>query len=338
MKHSNSNDVFDDNNQDNDLTQLSLTPDTDEVEKRQGRGSSPSSTPKERPSSQRARRDREDIELSMSPSSLSHSEGRRRKSETRQKQGGGSSAFTGFLFLLVLGLAGFSGWMFLQMEQLKQALTVKESEFETKVSSLGSQLSENDQTAASNVEDLQKTLKTHDSEIRKLWGVSYDTNKKAIAKNLSEIDSLSKNVTENKKQADQLIQQTNQKLTGLDKKLNQTDKKLAQTDKKLGSQQKETLAKAENLVDSKISSLNADISQSNINLDLQIQTLKEEIAILQTKDPTSSLNTRISTNEQAVKAIDASRVKLNRDMQLIKTQLNQYKQLVESLQQQIPPQ
>ena len=312
----NNDDLFSSNEQENDLNHLSLTPDNDEVAKRQHR-SQPS---KERTAGQKTRQEPEFTANSSVPSSHTNT--------PAKGGGGGSSALTGLLFLMVLGLGGFSGWMFLQMEQFKQSLTVKESEFDTKVSSLGSQLSEKDQAAADDVSNIQKTLKTHQSEIKKLWGVSYDTNKKAINKNKTSIDELSKKVGTQNSTVNQSIKKTNQNVSSL-------EKKLATAEKKISTTEKSAIDKASKAVDTKLNALKTSVTNSNQELDIQIKTALDEIALLQSKDNASALDQRIQTNEQAIKAIDATRVKLNRDMQRLQTQLNQYKQLVESLQKQV---
>lgn len=97
----------------------------------------------------------------------------------QQKKSGGN----GFLiFLLLLSFAG-SGYLY----YLLQESNTLQSQLEVRVASMEGKLSVTDESLSQSGAAMQAVLQDHDvqletqmSEIRKLWGVSYDTNRKAI--------------------------------------------------------------------------------------------------------------------------------------------------------------
>ncbi len=92
-----------------------------------------------------------------------------------------------FLLLLILGGAGGAGyWLWQQNQMLLGELQLTKSE----VKNLDHQLLAADVSANEQGSTLEETLKIHSSEIRKLWGVSYDTNRKAIAANTANVESI----------------------------------------------------------------------------------------------------------------------------------------------------
>ena len=53
----------------------------------------------------------------------------------------------------------------------------------TGLASTDTSITQSEVLLAQKLETMEEQIEINDSEIRKLWGVSYDTNKKAIAKN-----------------------------------------------------------------------------------------------------------------------------------------------------------
>ncbi|MGR0279829.1 hypothetical protein ACUM5Y_12410 [Marinomonas dokdonensis] len=92
-----------------------------------------------------------------------------------------------FLLFLILGASGGAAfWLWQQNTQLRNELYGAKSE----IQNLDHQLLAADVSANKQGETLEETLKTHDSEIRKLWAVAYDRNRGAIADNLAAIKAL----------------------------------------------------------------------------------------------------------------------------------------------------
>ncbi|MFT2111349.1 hypothetical protein [Marinomonas sp. 2405UD68-3] len=92
-----------------------------------------------------------------------------------------------FLLLLILGGAGGAGyWLWQQNQMLLGELQLTKSE----VKNLDHQLLAADVSANEQGSTLEETLKIHSSEIRKLWGVAYDTNRKAITSNKTSVETI----------------------------------------------------------------------------------------------------------------------------------------------------
>jgi len=228
--------------------------------------------------------------------------------------------------LLIVGAVG-GGWVYSEQKQeltdlrteLKDALGfIRQSKllmarFEGELSETGAEMAEGDTEA-------QKKLKFLDSEVRKLWGVAYDRNRKAIGANdglirqhaleLKSAASELKNVTSaNKKQAE--------KLKGLVKNL---------TRQQLSTQvlQSELLA----------------IKGSNEQLFSQIEQLEDasSVAMLVLRQEINQLaknegvDVRVKQNEMAIEAIDASRLQLNERFVVLDRKLNDLQLSIKSFQ------
>lgn len=201
-----------------------------------------------------------------------------------EQQNPSGNALLYFTFLLALaGLAG-SGYLAWQGQQQAQTSQAIRAQLEARVAELEGKLSMSEDNALESAEAMKAKLVWADSEIRKLWGVSYDTNRKAIAANTDAIDALTK------------------KLDGNNSKL------LADIKKQLGSVDGKLLA-AQATVDEQLERLNTQIGKL-IGLEKQMTQLR------------SDLTGRIKTNEEAVKAIDIYRLTINRDLMALKDQVN----------------
>src|SRR5690606_10123498 len=96
--------------------------------------------------------------------------------------------------LLGVGLGGFFGWKLTQAQvQLQQA--------DNRIAELEGKLSMTSDQSSQSLTQVDAKLKWVDSEIRKLWGVSNDTNRKAIAANKNNIGDLEKGLATARKDA-----------------------------------------------------------------------------------------------------------------------------------------
>lgn len=200
----------------------------------------------------------------------------------------GFSLFVGFLGL---GLAAFAFWMLTQAqaqfnEQLKAA--------ESRITGLEQRLELSDDESTQSVTALQANLKkavedvrASESEIRKLWDTR-NVNKNAIADNEKAIAGVkSANAQAAKKLEDQLARQ----------QISQTEK-VALIEKELAS-----LTTQQNTLSAKL--------QNTAGLDAlrnQVKTLETKLAAL------DQLSTRVISNEEAIDAIDAYRLNINRQL------------------------
>lgn len=187
--------------------------------------------------------------------------------------------FALLLAVTALGLAGFVYWQFTLTQQSLASAEQRIVELEGQLALTG------DESNAS-MTALQAKLKWADSEIRKLWGVSYDTNRKKIAANESSITDLSKKTGAMQGKIDKAV-------------------KSATTEVKAVS----------DLVSAQQSSM-ARVEKQQGNLQTQMQALIDRLNLMEMEQKQS--DKRIKTNEQAIEAIDAFRVSVNRDLLQLK--------------------
>jgi len=181
-----------------------------------------------------------------------------------------------FLFaLLACGGAGFLYWQLGEAQKLLADADLRIADLEGKF-----ELSDDESSAS--MQTMQAKLKWADSEIRKLWGVSFDVNKKAITSNKSKIAQVEK------------------ASSNLNKKV-QASVKSVSTDLRLVS----------DLVDAQQTSLS---SIENRNAAISKQAAELEAKIKQVEALEKSLQERIETNEQAIEAIDAFRRNINQQI------------------------
>lgn len=197
------------------------------------------------------------------------------------------SALAPFAFLLALvgvGFAGFAYWQLLETQKLLVSA-------EERIVSLESKFELTDDELNASSATIQAKLKWADSEIRKLWGVSYDTNRKAIATNktsLARTEKLAK-----------------QAAGSVDAKIKSALKD-ATSELKLLS----------DLVDAQQVSLSS-IETKNAQTVAQGQGLADKLNRLDSLS--GELKRRVKTNEQAIEAIDAFRRSVNQQLLQLKS-------------------
>ncbi len=220
--------------------------------------------------------------------------------------------------LIIVGGAAL-GWVYNEQRQqidalnteLSDALTfVRQSKllmarFEGQLSETGAELEETDTVA-------QEKLKFLDSEVRKLWGVAYDRNRKAIADNNEALkqqrSDLGSVVAENKKQAE--------KVSGLNKVV---DKQTVS----IQTQQAELLA-----LKSSNEQLTGHIKQVEDDTSGAISAIRGELATLEKR---TDIDKRVQQTEVAIEAIDASRLQLNERLVTLERRINDIQLSIRSL-------
>jgi len=173
-----------------------------------------------------------------------------------------------FIALLASGAAGFTYW---QLTLAHQSL----ADAGERLKVLENQLELSDDESNASMTAMQAKLKWADSEIRKLWAVSYDTNRKGIAANQTEVSALKES------------------LAAYDGKLKaavDSAKTEIQLVNELLEGQQSSVAKAESA------------SQQQLKT---VRELSDKLKSLERLE--SDLKSRISANEEAIKAIDGFR-------------------------------
>jgi len=237
------------------------------------------------------------------------------KSRTANKSG--SNTVLGFIVVVLLvGVMG-AGWIYNEQRQELTVLKVELEEalgfirqskllmarFEGKLSETGDEMAEGDTEA-------QKKLKFLDSEVRKLWGVAYDRNRKAIGLNdglikahaseLKNTDTALKNIAlENKKQTD---------------KLNELVKSLSVQQSSSHVLQSELLS-----IKGSNEHLFSQIKQLEDTSNAAVMVMRQEINQLAENN---KIVARVQNNEVAIEAIDASRLQLNERFIVLDRKLN----------------
>lgn len=151
-----------------------------------------------------------------------------------------------------------------RIAELEQKLTVTGDESEQSLTTLGA-----------GVKTLDADVKENSSEIRKLWGVAYDRNRKAIEDNKKTVETVQTSVANLK-----TAQQKDQK--ALQAAIVDLQGELAVLSEVQESQQ-------------------SALSQSR-NVSAELKAFKTD------------LNSRVNANEEAIKAIDAFRLQVNRQI------------------------
>ena len=233
-------------------------------------------------------------QVSGSGASPQKGRGRPNNSDTAPKS---SMWFWKFLvLLLILGLGGL-GYFFVEQTEQFSTLQSRFNELEAKIVSTDESLNESGTALAVELKDQGTTLDKHWSEIKKLWGVSNDRNRKKIEAQEKTLASQSKNV----KNLQGSMSARKKEISSLIGKLDKASKSL------------------DTVVNSSLAAkleMNDLVGQSQQATD-KMNNLEKNFDVLK-----QNLNARVAGNEEAINAIDAYRLQVNRDIQLLKQQLS----------------
>ncbi len=196
----------------------------------------------------------------------------------------GGSLLIVLVILLAVGLAGL-GWFAWQQSQAQAVLQQRFDELAGKIESTDESLNQSGAALSVKLLDHSKQLETQWSEIKKLWGVTNDRNKKAI-------EALQLAIAESDKAA--------QKLT----------KNLA------------TLADADKKLSGKISELGSSSLAATARIDAVAERVDQldgaQQRLRQVEERQRSLESRLKTNETAIESIDAFRRQTNQTLNTLR--------------------
>jgi len=211
--------------------------------------------------------------------------------------GGGGLVWAALLLALMgLGASGFLGWQWLETQRQLQQSGERISDLERRLDITSDQSSEY-------VDEIQAKLEWADSEIRKLWGVSYDTNRGRIADNQKSIETLKQSLNSVKQTAD-----------SADSRSQELRQALAQS----RAQLQQLSPSLEGL---------GDLRETLATQDKRWQNLSEKLdRVSRDLNQLEGLAERVANNEEAIAAIDSYRRSVNRDLLNIKDQLSQLQQ------------
>lgn len=198
------------------------------------------------------------------------------------------------VFALLLALAGIggSGYLAWMLTESQKEL----AEARQRIAGLETRLNIDSDESSQTLEQIQDKLEWADSEIRKLWGVSYDTNRKKITANEDSINNLTR-------------------------KLGQVEKDAASARAAAASTRRELQASIDALKGDLVKAREALTTLESSAGDLS--TLRENIErVAQQMPGLRDLASRVKTNEEAIAAIDSYRRNINRDILQLKEQLS----------------
>ncbi len=205
----------------------------------------------------------------------------------------------GFALLIAIAALGGSGYLAWQLQMAQESLFTADQ----RIVVLEQKLELSDDESTASLTALQAKLKEANSEIRKLWGVSYDTNRKQIASNKSKIASLDKGAKSLKSD----IGKAKSKAEGVEKLANAQAASL----KSLSQQASTNYAR----YDAAIGGVGDQRKHIQNAVD-DVNRLKQQLAKLNL-----DLTSRVKNTEEAIDAIDKHRLTINRELLQLKQQL-----------------
>ncbi|MBJ7549470.1 hypothetical protein [Marinomonas ostreistagni] len=254
-----------------------------------------------------------------------------------------SLAFVYFLMLLIVSaIAGGGYWLWLENQKLRSELLGARSQ----IQDLDSQLVAADVSNSKQGETVEERLANHESEIRKLWGISYDRNRKAISVNDQEIEQLENKLAELRDvvstQGKRVAIQADT-FNDVENGYNRMLKTLAEMEKGIADQAQsvqqtrgEVVAQineqksATQSVTSQVSGLESQLAilkRSLTALEKSINSQSKTIATLSEAPATpaipSDLTSRLSNAEEAIRSIDEFRPQVLREINSLKAQVRQ---------------
>jgi DNA repair exonuclease SbcCD ATPase subunit len=188
-------------------------------------------------------------------------------------------------FILALAAGGFAGFVYWQLQLSQQQVQKNAAALaaaEARVVELEKRLALSGDESSQSITALQANIKENASEIRKLWGVSNDRNRKAIAQLEERATALEKNLGG----VDGRIKSAVSELTGELKVLSD-----------LVEAQQTSIQSADQAVKSQVQNLAA---------------LTKKLEQLEQSD--NDLRKKVQAHEEAIKAVDAFRLQVNREL------------------------
>lgn len=197
-----------------------------------------------------------------------------------KKSGMGLAIFAFLVALCAVGAGGFAIWQNLELNQQLTDATARILELENRLTLSDDESSQSVTALQANLKQAVKNIGTNESEIRKLWDTR-NVNRKAIAQNSSKSEGA--------------VGELRKEIQGLDKSLAANKAEQSQ----LATQFDEMMASSES-VERQIDKLRSQLAE--------LETVSKKIAQV------DQLNGRVRSNEEAIEAIDAYRLNINRQL------------------------
>ena len=200
----------------------------------------------------------------------------------------------------VLAVAGFAWYQ----SRVLADLNARFSQLSARIESTDESLNQSGATLGLKIREQEEKLAEHWSEIRKLWGVSYDTNRKAIAENTKAIEA-QKGTLSNLQAS---LKKAEATLASLEKSVETAKKQAAEASQSVASVRSSTLgaaAQVDELRD-KVATLSSTLATTNSGVN-QLKNARSR---------------RVAENEQALRAMDTYRAQVNQQLNQLRQQLS----------------
>lgn len=265
--------------------------------------------------------------------------GGRSDADVQDRSSGGGLSFL-ILILLAAAVAGLTYWGYMQHQQL-QSYQENQQLLEGKVTELQQLLQVAESSAAESGESFLDTLKQQgavnqdkfkqlDSEVAKLWVVAHQRNTPKIAELEKQLKAALAALAKQEKAAAAQAKKATALVADM-AKLQATLKGLKKADAQV-EQQIAAIKKSTASVSAEFQVLTESVELQQAEQKKILSGFAEQIVALQNnQNSAAGLERRVRVNEQAVKAIDGSRILLNKELLQIRQKLNNLQLQVEKL-------
>ncbi|MCK9468581.1 MAG: hypothetical protein M0Q49_04115 [Porticoccaceae bacterium] len=225
----------------------------------------------------------------------------RREQAPREPREGGFPWLAAICLLALLVVAGFA-W---QQSRVLADLNARFNQLSARIESTDESLNQSGAALGLKLKEQEEALAEHWTEIRKLWGVSYDTNRKAIAANTEAIEGYK--ATINTLQAN--LKKAESSLAALQKSMDTASKQAAEASQSVATIRGSALSTSAQVeeLQQKVTSLASTLTTTNNGVN-QLRT---------------DLSRRVADNEQALKAMDSYRAQINQQLSQLRQQIGQ---------------
>lgn len=206
------------------------------------------------------------------------------------------------LLLCLLALVVIGGFSWYQSRVLAD-LNSRFSQLSARIESTDESLNQSGTTLSLKIKEQGEKLDEHWAEIRKLWGVSYDTNRKAIADNSKAIEQQKAGIAS----IQASLKKTESAIAGFQQSLDAVKKQAESADQSVSTMRSSTLG-----ISAQLDELSDKVAAISSGLARTDSTVKQMNA---------DLGRRIADHETSLRALDTYRAQINQ-------QLNQLRQQV----------
>ncbi|MBU2967465.1 hypothetical protein Q4508_06865 [Amphritea sp. 2_MG-2023] len=262
------------------------------------------------------------------------------KADSQKKSSGGNALSYLIILLLAVAVGGLAYWSFLQHQQLL-ALEAERVVVDEKIIELqklflvaGNSAAQTGETLQSQVEKqavtnqeqfvkLNADVAKSQSEIAKLWVVAHQQNTPKLAKLETQLKgALAQVDTQTKALSD-----VSSHVAQLEKQL-----KVATAKESDNSKQVVAVRQSASALSTEFQILTESIERQQAEQSKEMAALAQQVKALKSDQGSAAgLERRIRVNEQAVKAIDGSRLQMNKELLQIRQKLNNLQLKVEKL-------